>query len=184
MGRCLAPCDGRTTTERYALVVGEMLEALASPGTLLRGLEVRMLALAEQERFEEAALARDRLRALAEALHRARVDRWLTRGVLVLGGPRGERLELRRGALVAAPSWPAAEPIGSPAPRERADELSVVRGWLRRHPARVLACDAPPAEPVDGGRELARLLASIRASDEPGRGRRVGRASGRATGRR
>ena len=38
-----------------------------------------MRDLAEQERFEEAALARDRLRALAEALARSRIDGWLLR---------------------------------------------------------------------------------------------------------
>ena len=36
-----------------------------------------MAALADHERFEEAAHARDRLRALVEALQRARHDRWL-----------------------------------------------------------------------------------------------------------
>ena len=136
-----------------------------------------MAALAEQERFEEAALARDRLRALADALQRARVDRWLTAGHLVLTDAGGRRLAFDRGALTgaSAPDEPwAGEPIGSPAPRDRADELAVVRAWLRRHPTRVLDCDAPPAEPVDGGvRDRSPARAPPRRRRSPARARRA-----------
>ena len=130
-----------------------------------------MLELATQERFEEAALARDRVRALADILARMRTDRWLTAGRLVVAGPDGERLELNGGALVRPHGGlGVGGPIGAPAPRERADELSVVRSWMRRTRARVLEADAAPAEPVDGGAELARLLGQIRAAEEHGRG--------------
>jgi len=175
MGRCLAPCDGRTTDERYATLVDEIRRSVAEPGDLLRVLEARMVALAEQERFEEAGLARDRLRALAEVLSRTRVDGWLTAGRLVLADASGRELVFERGALLGASldAGPGAgEPIGSPAPRDRADELSVVRAWLRRHPTRVLDCDAAPSEPVDGGSEIARLLQRIRAADAPPHDRR------------
>ena len=55
MGRCVAPCDGRTDPERY----GELVRWLASsqstsPGELLEALERRMSSLAEAERYEEA----------------------------------------------------------------------------------------------------------------------------------
>ena len=73
MGRCPAPCDGRVDPERYGELVGELVSSLtASPGELLAALEARMADLADQERYEEAALVRDRLRALAEALARER----------------------------------------------------------------------------------------------------------------
>lgn len=156
MGRCLAPCDGRVDPGAYGELVASLTSALAAPGGLLATLETRMATLAGAERFEEAALARDRLRALAEALWRARVDAWLTAGRLVLRGPSGERLELRGGALVRS-AEPDPEPIGLPAPRERAGELAAVRAWLTRHPVVLEDCDVPPAEPVDGGRDLARI---------------------------
>ena len=176
MGRCQAPCDGRTDPERYGAMVDELLAALRAPGRLLRGLEARMHELAAQERFEEAALARDRVRALADILARMRIDRWLTAGRLVVAGPGGERLELAGGALVRPDGQlGAGGPIGAPAPRERADELAVVRSWVRRNRVRVLEADTAPAEPVDGGAELARLLGQIRAAEEPGAGRRRGR---------
>jgi DNA polymerase-3 subunit epsilon len=183
MGRCLAPCDGRVEPDAYHALVGAMLASLDVPQDLMRLLDARMTGLAEQERFEEAALARDRLRALAEALQRARHDRWLTDGRLTIAAASGERLDLIGGALRCDdPEGIApAAPIGSPAPRDRADELAVVRSWLRRHPGRVLACDDAPAEPVAGGRELAELLDRIRAADDP---RSHGRAAGAPAGRR
>ena len=183
MGRCLAPCDSRVGPEAYHALVGEMLASLDVPQDLMRLLDARMTGLAQQERFEEAALARDRLRALAEALQRARNDRWLTDGRLTIAAASGERLDLIGGALRCDdPEGIApAAPIGSPAPRDRADELAVVRSWLRRHPGRVLACDDAPAEPVAGGRELAELLDRIRAADDP---RRRGRPASAPAGRR
>ena len=169
MGRCLAPCDGRATPQDYGALVRDLLASLDAPGEALVALERRMGTLAEQERFEEAALARDRLRALAEALWRARVDTWLTRGRLVLVDGSNP-LHLDRGSLSVATD-PGAGPIGRPPPRERADELAALRSWICRHHPRVLDCDQAPAEPVAGGRELARLLRSVRSATGPGRGR-------------
>jgi DNA polymerase III subunit epsilon len=187
MGRCLAPCDGRVEPDRYHGLVGEMLASLEAPDDLVRLLDGRMATLAAQERYEEAALARDRLRALAEALQRARHDRWLAGGRLSIAAASGERHELVGGALRCDdPAGIApATPIGSPAPRDRADELAVVRAWLRRHPGEVLACDHAPSEPVAGGRELADVLARIRAADDVrGGGRSAAPASPRPGRRR
>ena len=170
MGRCLAPCVGRTSLERYGELVGSLADSLISPGGLLASLEARMHALAADERFEEAALARDRLRSIAESLWRLRVDRWLTAGRLVLRGPSGERLELHGGAL-ARSGEPPPEPIGSPAPRERADELAALRSWVCRRRTRIEACDVAPSEPVDGGAALSRILRMLRESGRPERRR-------------
>jgi DNA polymerase-3 subunit epsilon len=169
MGRCLAPCDGRTEPEAYHGLVGALTAALADPAALLRTLEDRMRALAAQDRFEEAALARDRLRAIAEALWRRRVETWLTAGALRVRAPTGSLLALRRGALTTA--LDAAPPPGldPPCPRERADELAAVRSWICRHTPRVEACDVAPSEPVAGGRELARVLRAIRDAERTDR---------------
>ena len=121
-----------------------------------------MDALAVEERFEEAALARERLSALSSALHRQRRLRQLVeceRMVLVLES--GERAELRRGVLwqVWAPRTPErpqalwgpdadpsravemapeslpgpTEPIG----RAIVDELTSVASWLDRYAGRI-----------------------------------------------
>jgi hypothetical protein len=123
-----------------------------------------MTELADRERFEEAALARDRLRSLADAIARARADAWLVgAGSLTLHDGDGRSIRLVGGALARDAQAP--EPFPLPCPRERADELAVVRSWLRTNVARVVACDRPLDEPVDGGAALARVTARLRAVD-------------------
>jgi len=160
IGRCPAPCDGRIDPERYGELVRDLLSSLESPDGLLGALEAKMWRLADAERFEEAASVRDRLRALAAALHRARRDTWLLgagRLELVVEGDR--RLAFNGGALARAGSTPGEnEPNPFPSPRARADELSAVRSWLTKNRVRVLACDVPLAEPVDGGARIAKIL--------------------------
>ena len=90
-------------------------------------------------------------------------------GHLELVAHGGRRLSFVGGALTRAGSaGDETEAIPSPCPRERADELSAVRSWLAGNPVRLLACDAPLAEPVDGG---ARIAAILRWSKDPERSR-------------
>ena len=166
MHRCLAPCDGRAGPERYEELVRSLISSLSTPGGLLGTLEARMRDLAEQERFEEAVLARDRLRALAEALARRRMDGWLLRtDDLVLRDAAGHRFRLRRGGLIRNSDD---EPLGAPCPRERADELSALRAWVARNEVRVESSAEPFAEPVAGGAELHRVLGTLRGLDRTG----------------
>ncbi len=162
MGRCTAPCDGRIDRERYGELVRSLVSSLSRPDGLLGALEARMRGLAEQERFEEAALARDRLRALAEHLVRSRTDGWLLAAdELVLRDDGGRRLRLAGGSLdLGAENLP----VGTPCPRERADELGVLRAWIARNGPRIEATDVPLAEPVDGGAALQRLLSTLRST--------------------
>jgi DNA polymerase-3 subunit epsilon len=174
IGRCPAPCDGRIDPERYGELVRDLLSSLESPDGLLAALEVRMGRLSDAERYEEAASVRDRLRALAAALHRARQDAWLlgaNRLELMAEGDR--RLAFMGGALArAGDAAEETEPITFPCPRERADELSAVRSWLARNPVRLVACDIPLAEPVDGGARIAEILRWARDAELPRMGRR------------
>jgi DNA polymerase-3 subunit epsilon len=154
IGRCAAPCEGGVSPERYEELVNGLTLSLSKPGGLLGALERRMWRLADQERYEEAALARDRLRALAEALARARVDGWLLgAGHLVVRGGEGHRIEVDLGA-------------GFPCPRERSQEVSAVRAWLAANRPMVVDAERPLAEPVDGGGALADVLARLRPSGE------------------
>src|SRR5436190_7040820 len=117
LGRCLAPCQGQVAPERYEELVRTLVRSLSSPGGLLEALERRMNRLGDEERFEEAGLARDRLRALAEALVRARADGWLlSPGRLEVRTADGRGIVLEDGSLPGEPS-----PTGPPCPRERAD---------------------------------------------------------------
>ena len=166
IGRCPAPCDGRVDPERYGELVRDLLSSLESPDGLLEALGAKMARLADAERFEEAASTRDRLRALAAALHRARRDAWLLgAGRLELEVEGDRRLSFVGGALArSADAGDGTDPIPLPCPRERADELSAVRSWLARNPVRLVACDVPLSEPVDGG---ARIAAILRWSKDP-----------------
>ena len=161
MGRCVAPCDGRATLERYGELVRELISSLSNPDGLLEALERRMGLLAAEERYEEAALARDRLRALAEGLARSRADGWLVgAGSIVLRDAGGNRVRFRGGALLRTDDE---DPIPLPCPRDRADELAAVRSWLARNPVQVEETDRPPAEAVVGGSALHGILARLRA---------------------
>jgi DNA polymerase III subunit epsilon len=182
MGRCPAPCDGRIDTERYgAMVAGLVRDLNAGQERLVLALERRMTVLADQERYEEAGLVRDRLRALADALWRARQDDWiLGAGILELITDDGTLLRFDRGALTRAGDLAAhANPLSLPCPRERAGELGAVRSWLTRNPVTVRGCSAAwPSEPVDGGAAIARVLRRARAAELPPAGRRPAEVRG------
>ncbi|MFN2543298.1 MAG: DEDD exonuclease domain-containing protein [Actinomycetota bacterium] len=156
LGRCAAPCDGRITPERYGELVRTLIASLSCPGGLLEALERRMAGLAADERYEEAALVRDRLRALADSLARSRIDAWLTAGSLTVVVEGGVALRLEGGSLE--------DPVPRPCPRERADELAAVRSWLSRRRPALQAADVPLAEPLDGGAALHRVLGLLKAT--------------------
>ncbi len=171
LGRCLAPCIGLTDPERYGELVGKLVSSLTAPGELLGALEDRMRHLAEQERFEEAGLVRDRLRTLADALRKSRMDAWLVgAGDLDLLTADGRRLRFRSGSLACGQDpGPPSYAITLPCPRERADELAAVRTWLAGNGSRtrIEHCDHPLSEPVDGGRQISALLGLVREAQLP-----------------
>lgn len=163
MGRCVAPCDGGIDLECYGELVRRLLSSLAFPGGLLEALEGRMIGLAVEKRFEEAALARDRLRVLAEALARSRADGWLlSAGEVTLRDANRQTIHLVNGSLARGHVQETTE---QPCPRERADEVAAVRAWLARNPVRLEYAANPLAEPVDGGALLHRLLSRLRSAD-------------------
>ncbi|HEU4912634.1 MAG TPA: DEDD exonuclease domain-containing protein, partial [Actinomycetes bacterium] len=74
MGRCGAPCDGRESVDDYARHVEAVRAAmLGDVRPLVAALSRKVTRLAEVERFEEAAVHRDRLAAFVRAA--ARVQR-------------------------------------------------------------------------------------------------------------
>ena len=81
IGRCLAPCVGRVSSEDYRAIVDQVVLVLEGKNkTLRRMLEARMRAEAEALAFEQAAILRDRILALdlvtarQEAVVQSRVD--------------------------------------------------------------------------------------------------------------
>ncbi len=63
--KCLAPCEGRVTPEEYAKIVKKAKHSIVKRKDLLNALQERMMNLAAQERYEEAASLRDNMQAIS-----------------------------------------------------------------------------------------------------------------------
>lgn len=73
LGVALCPCSGTADKEKYDSIVSFIAHSLAkTPTSLLGLLHERITSLAVSQRFEEAALMRDRTQALVHALNRQR----------------------------------------------------------------------------------------------------------------
>ena len=162
LGVSMCPCAGLVSREEYAAVVEQVVRGLTtSPHELLDPLAARMRALAEAERYEEAAAVRDRAAALANAIFRQRrLDALRNAGRITLEVAGGGGATLEHGRLVAAWSPQSAAQASlqtsddltteGPLPRHLADELSTVASWLDQRVAKVrlLECDGPLAWPL------------------------------------
>ncbi|MDD3775193.1 MAG: excinuclease ABC subunit UvrC [Sulfurovaceae bacterium] len=59
IGKCLAPCENKITIQEYAKIVKDAKESIIKRQNLVEALSDRMMLLASQERYEEAAKLRD-----------------------------------------------------------------------------------------------------------------------------
>ncbi len=122
LGVATCPCAGTIDQAAYAGVVGRALRGLTTdPELLLAPLRARMVALAADDRFEEAADVRDRAAALAHALRRQRrLDTLRAAGRLVIEIPGRGGATFDGGRLVD--SWAGAEaPFSATAPAPAAN---------------------------------------------------------------
>lgn len=186
LGVAACPCAGACSEQEYAAIVARVVRGLTSePQLLLDPLLARMRALADAQRYEEAADVRDRAVALARALARQRRLEALHRsGRLVVDVPGEGGAVLLAGQLVEAwgPSGPdgqtvawlrsatASPPSPGPLPREVADELACVAAWLeeRANRARLIRCDGEWAWPLPA---LPHRLLAVPGSRAPARAR-------------
>ncbi len=146
MGVAACPCAGVADRRAYDDAVAVAAEAMAgAPERIVERLEDRMRSLATAQRYEEAAMARDRLSALQGAVKRTRqMDDLLARGTFET--TRGDvtwvvdharLVDVRvagstAGALPASP--PAAPEPGRPLPRALADAALVLARRLPLEP--------------------------------------------------
>ena len=168
MGMAQCPCDGGLHPAAYEQIVEELLTALSkSPSTLLDPLTERMMRLANQQRFEEAAWARDRHDALAKALTRRWEWEALTRaGWLELDSRDGTTVVIDHGVLVetrrtgATPRLssghpdPVSVPVVAPSV-EAAEEASIIWRWLESNQVRLVECTGTFAYPAHRAERLA-----------------------------
>jgi DNA polymerase-3 subunit epsilon len=170
LGVATCPCAGDISEADYSVLVERVVRGLTvDPSLLFEPLEQRMHALADAERFEEAADVRDRAAALARALTRHRRLESLRRAGRVELDVDGRRVVLAAGRLAAAgdpggslalfdadnpPDGPAHEPAepseGAPLPRHLVDEVACVAAWLdaEGRSARLVSCEGPWTSPL------------------------------------
>ncbi len=146
LGVATCPCAGAITDDEYAEHVALVERALTGePHLLFEPLEARMARLAGEERYEEAAMTRDRLGALARALQRRdSVDAIRAPARLELVQRDGEtpsRVELCHGRLTieAGPgNSVATDPpdLARPPACDEIDELLIVARFVEREARR------------------------------------------------
>ncbi|MBA3606055.1 MAG: UvrB/UvrC motif-containing protein [Acidimicrobiia bacterium] len=138
LGVAACPCAGQADRGQYADAVRAVAAAMTGrPDAVVERLTARMATLAAQQRYEEAALTRDRMSALQGAIDRTvLMDGLLARGRFEVS--RGDvtwvvdhaRLADVRVAGSTAGALPAAAPPapapGRPLPRALADEALVL----------------------------------------------------------
>jgi hypothetical protein len=108
MGVALCPCDGTLSPAEYRPVVERLLHAVDfAPDILLDPLVERVGSFATDQRFEEAAWARDRHRAVVRALERRRIWRSLQAAGRIEVESGGETAVIDGGRFVAA--WAGTE---------------------------------------------------------------------------
>ncbi|MEU4601777.1 DEDD exonuclease domain-containing protein [Kribbella sp. NPDC023972] len=181
MGRCVAPCDGRISMDSYGEFVTSLRTALTvDPTPVVEALDRRIDLLSADERFEDAAVHRDRLSAFVRssarmqrmasvtgcaeicAARRTEDGGWelhvIRRGRLAAAGisPRGtdprRYLDMLRAS--AETVLPGIGPVASASP----EEIELVLRWLDQPGIRLVEMDGTWTCPVSGaGRHLTRL---------------------------
>ncbi|WP_203335384.1 DEDD exonuclease domain-containing protein [Nocardioides limicola] len=173
MGRCLAPCDGGVDAAGYAALVQQLRDALTDRADdVVDALNAQMAALAGQERYEDAANARDQLAAMVRAAARGQRLTALTRCPELVAARaddqgRWEVHVVRHGRLVAAGVIPpradahafvadlraGAEAVTcepGPLPAASAEETERILAWLESPGIRLVDVDGDWASPIGG----------------------------------
>lgn len=173
MDRCLSPCDGSVDAATYAAVVRQLRDTLLRrPDEVVEAINARMAALADDERFEEAGVHRDRLAAFVRAAARTQRLAALTRCPEVVAARHEDDGRwavhvVRHGRLAAAGVIPpgadahafvttlrqsaeTVRPGPGPVPAASAEETEKVLRWLESPGIRLVDVDGEWTCPVAG----------------------------------
>ncbi|WP_121252463.1 DEDD exonuclease domain-containing protein [Nocardioides ferulae] len=187
MNRCLSPCDGSVDHDAYAEVVRQLRDTLLRrPDEVVEAVNRRMALLADDERFEEAGVHRDRLAAFIRAAARTQRLTALTRCPEVVAARRDDDGRwavhvVRHGRLAAAGVIPpgadahryvadlraSAETVSpgpGPVPAASAEETERVLRWLESPGVRLVAVEGEWTCPVGGATRHLALHDAVAAS--------------------
>ncbi len=183
IGRCAAPCEGSTSPLHYGALVELVASAWAGDvRPLVAPLQHKLALLSAEQRFEQAAVVRDRIATVVRAC--ARMQRLAAVGSvaeLVAARPDGaggwELAVVRQGRLAAAgvaergvPPWAVVEALLATADvvdglaPVLAEETECILRWLEEPGARLVRTSHPWAMPAFGAGGLRAFLVC-----EPGR---------------
>lgn len=182
LGRCPAPCEHRITPAEYdRRAAAPFRTAIASdPRVVVDALLARIDTLADDHRYEEAAVVRSRLTAVLRATVRMQRLVGLTRiAELTAARPAGdggwELALVRYGRLAGAGVSPpgvhprpalaairaTAETVPAghgPIPRASAEESERILSWLERSETRLVEISSGWSSPVSGAARFRDLL--------------------------
>jgi DNA polymerase III subunit epsilon len=184
MGRCGAPCEGGESVDAYAVHVEAVRQAfVADPRSLVDRLLTRIARLAGSERFEEAAVHRDRMTAFVRAAARAQRLAALAAVPQLVAARRAEVggweiHVVRHGRLAAAgTSPPGAHPmpyveglvataetvLAAPPPTAAAtpEEVECIQRWLDLPGTRLVDVDGVWVLPATGAGAFSDLLVAM-----------------------
>ena len=171
LGVSQCPCAGDADRATYDAAVEAAHRAMTgSPGIVVEQLTARMSVLAAKQRFEEAALVRDRLAALLSAIQRDRLTESLRLAGRVTIRRRGTtwvidaaRLvdvaitgEVGRALPIDAPEAPA---HGRPLRRFQVDEALCLAKYFDKHSheLEIVSCDGTWQFPIEPNDTMPRL---------------------------
>jgi DNA polymerase-3 subunit epsilon len=171
LGVAMCPCAGDADRLRYDLAVTAAVRAFdGDAATIVEHITVRMAELAAAQRYEEAAMVRDRLSALIGAIRRQQLTTALRDAgrctirqadrVWVVDGARLIDAYVVGQAGRAMPVEPPAAPLGGrPLTRHHVDEALVLAKHFDKHGHRieVTACSGTWQFPLPPAIELPRL---------------------------
>jgi DNA polymerase-3 subunit epsilon len=161
LGVAHCPCSGTADPIEYAAAVVHTARAFTGdPSFVVERLRDRMRSLAGQQRFEEAAMTRDRLSALLGAVRRTQLLDALGRTLRaeVTHGDTtwiladGHLIDTRTSATLtsALPIGPLGSiVVGEPVPREHADEALCLAKFFDKHAERLtVSCSGTWGFPI------------------------------------
>jgi len=183
IGRCSAPCEGGASPSQYGQLVELVRSAwIGDVGPLVSPLRHRLAALSDAERFEQAAMLRDRIATVVRACARMQRIAGLTViGEMVAARPDGDGgwdiAVIRRGRLAAAgcaqrgvapwgvidallASAEAITPRPGPLPAALAEETEAILRWLEDRGTRLVQASHPWSLPARGAGGLTGYLAT------------------------
>ena len=193
IGRCAAPCEGTADPSAYQAMVDLVASAWAGDvRPLIEPLNAKLAALSAAQRFEQAAVVRDRIATVVRAC--ARMQRLHSASAideLVAARPDGdggwEISIVRRGRLAAAgvaergrspyaviDALCATADVVSAEQPQLAEETECILRWLEEPGTRLVRTSQPWEVPAHGAGGLVSWLAteSARRAAEPFRERR------------